>query len=308
MHVRELSLESMPTEVMYEILDTCNYQTLTRMMQTSRGLFDLISTSKETSIFQFPKLLGLIKDLRTLDHYLRESVAPKKEFIISKKNNPPHESSVKKISTTDLALSSLESLIEDGIDALADLSKDSLNVISKLQFGTAATIVYVVKRAQNRYKGDVFLLPNSCVVTGRKGLPRRDFDYGSPEPWQLCFETWVTNNKCMHWSDHYREDELPEFKIDTYLPVRLFYGKREGDAIRLCLEGRDIKLVCRQNAYRYQGKTFEQLATRLLSANRISEPSFPADAPSQAECLQMLTESREKYSACLSEVESANVP
>lgn len=57
------------------------------------------------------------------------------------------------------------------------------------------------------------------------------------------------------------------YKIDEYLPINLFYGKKEGEYIKFNHRGRELKLRLTQTKYRYSNcGNFEDLCTELLSS------------------------------------------
>ena len=130
------------------------------------------------------------------------------------------------------------------------------------------------------YEGDVFIVPNGLLEVTDKHLdPNGIWDASEVAMFQghkdeLFVQVWMSNSDCDNWSDHFYDVRY------GHLPISLFDGKEEGDAIefealttswkgsrknRPTPEKCMVKLTLKQLDYRYRrfGK-FEDVLARLL--------------------------------------------
>jgi hypothetical protein len=60
---------------------------------------------------------------------------------------------------------------------------------------------------------------------------------------QVCFQSYISNDDCENFANHTH----PKVgRMSEYIPVVLFYGKKEGDEVELTINGVKIIVTCNQ--------------------------------------------------------------
>lgn len=151
----------------------------------------------------------------------------------------------------------------------------------------------ILASARNRDIGDIFLYPVAAKVVGTPSVDAGGFKCGNygleDNSWFSCVDCWICNWKNSNWPRGI------SYKIDEYLHVNLFYGKREGDYIEFTHNERHVKLRLNQMNYRYNRGTFEDVCTKSLkSRGGLWDPHYPNDI-SQNEQIRILNKAQDDY-------------
>lgn len=257
----------LPKDMMPTVYSHCDRKALGRLALASQYFYQSISSDLAVACRAF----GLARDLFLLDKRVKLFSNGKKSYLT---DQPPETAYIKKIAFAELfGDSSFDELFDSGIDALCDLADEVLHD-QRLLDGATDIQKKLIERAKLRSKGDVFLKPVNCCVDGN--IPedpdgRRFGNYGFENEWQVCCRVKIISNKCANWSLHHGDMPVPKnFAIDEKLPVALFYGKKEGDAIYISLHEREFKLICRQQSYEYSGADFEKSMLTLLKISLLT--------------------------------------
>lgn len=113
--------------------------------------------------------------------------------------------------------------------------------------------------------GDIFIVPNSLPAIGEYPEQTEDllaiYDGNTiirgenvmPKHGELFVQVWVTGSGSSDWSDHYAPGFPRNERVcfPDYLPVASLEGLREGDSFEMTFLGKNYRLTCRQQKYRY---------------------------------------------------------